>query len=68
MNRKINYDFEKRMLSIKECQDYCGLGRNSARNLMHQIGAEIRIGSRCLYDKKVIDTYFDSLLSGRNEL
>ena len=68
MNKRIDYEGEKRMLSISECQNYCGLGRNSARTLMHKIGAEIKIGNRCLYDKKIIDTYFDSFNVGRNEL
>ena len=61
MNRKIDYDFECRMLSIKQCQDYLGLGRNSVRNLLKEIGAERKFGSRCLYDKHIIDRYLDSL-------
>lgn len=61
MNRKIDHDFEKRLLSVEECCDYCGLGKNSVRKLMLEIGAGIKIGGRCLYDKRKIDTYFDSL-------
>jgi hypothetical protein len=68
MNRKINYDFEKRMLSIEECQSYIGLGKNSTRKLMKDIGAERKIGSRCLYDKHVIDNYLDSFISGENNV
>lgn len=61
MNKKINYDHEKRMLSIEECSDYVGLGKSGTRKLMKEIGAEYKIGSRCLFDKKKIDAYFDTL-------
>lgn len=68
MNKRIDYGFVKRMLSLEECCNYCGLGKNSVRSLMKKIGAVVKIGNRVLYDKKVIDTYFDSLYSGVDDV
>ena len=62
MNKKIDHSFEKRLLSISECCDYVGLGRNSTMKLMKRIGAECKIGSRHLFDKYTIDQYIDCLL------
>lgn len=67
MNKKTCHNNEKRLLSIDECCDYVGMGRNKTRALMHEIGADLKIGSRSLFDKKRIDEYIDSLISGRNE-
>ena len=63
MNKKINHDYEKRMLSINELSDYIGLGRNKSMEIGRSIGALKKIGSRCLYDKKIVDTYLDALPS-----
>lgn len=68
MNKRTEHNYEKRMLSINECCDYVGLGKNSTRQLMKDIGAECRVGSRCLYDKHAIDTYFDSLTRAENHV
>ena len=50
---------QKRMLSEKEAQVYLGIGRTKCRNFCQSIGAILHIGSRILYDKKVIDTYLN---------
>lgn len=50
----------KRMLSIHEAAAYLGVGRNSALKFLESIGAKQHIGRRVLYDKSVIDQYFDS--------
>lgn len=51
---------EKRMLQEPEMKTYIGLGRTKARELCESIGATVRVGRRVLYDKTVIDAYFDS--------
>lgn len=60
MNREESM-ISKRMLQEPEMKLYTGLGRNNAREFCKNIGAVVRIGRRVLYDKKVIDEYFDSL-------
>lgn len=50
---------EKRLLDIKEVCEYLSLGRNKSIEFAKSIGAERRIGRRCLYDKKAIDHYLD---------
>lgn len=50
---------QKRMLSEKEAQGYLGIGRTKCRNFCQGIGAVFHIGSRILYDKKVIDAYLN---------
>lgn len=56
----------KRMLSIHEASAYLGVGRNSAYKFLESIGAKQRIGRRVLYDKSVIDQYFDKQKEGEN--
>lgn len=51
---------EKRLLSTKEVQRYCGIGKNTARDWGREIGAERRIGRRVLYDKAIIDRALDN--------
>lgn len=67
MNKRIDHNFKKRLLSISECCDYVGLGKTSTRKLMKQIGAECKIGGRCLFDKFTIDQYIDILLCEQAE-
>ena len=50
---------EKRMLDAKEVCMYLSLGRNRGVEFARSIGAERKIGRRSLYDKFVIDRYFD---------
>lgn len=56
---------EKRTLSIAEACMYTGLGRNRCRDFMNQIGATVKIGKRVLFDRTVIDRYFDSLTTNK---
>lgn len=49
----------KRFMGIKECAAYLGLGISSTRKYMQEIGAVKKVGKRCLYDRKMIDNYFD---------
>lgn len=55
---------EKRLLDISETCAYLGLGRNKATELARAIGAERKVGRRCLYDKVAIDRHFDKQLQG----
>lgn len=59
-NRSIKpTDFGKRLLNVPEVCAYLNLGRNRGVTFAREIGAERKIGRRCLYDKAVIDRYFD---------
>lgn len=55
---------EKRLLDANETCAYLGLGRNKATEFAKSIGAERKVGRRCLYDKVAIDRYFDKQLQG----
>ena len=50
---------EKRLLDANEMCMYLSLGRNRGVEFARSIGAERKIGRRSLYDKVVIDRYFD---------
>lgn len=57
----VNVDGEKRLLDANEVCVYLSLGRNKGVEFAKSIGAEVKIGRRCLYDKNAIDRYFDEL-------
>lgn len=61
MKERINVSMlsEKRLLDVNEVCMYLSLGRNRGVEFAKSIGAEKKIGRRCLYDKVVIDRYFD---------
>jgi len=50
---------EKRLLDANEVCLYLSLGRNKGIEFAKAIGAERKIGRRCLYDKAHIDKYLD---------
>lgn len=51
---------EKRLLSIEEFCEYAGgIGTCTARKHAKQIGAEVRIGGRCLVDREKFDRWCD---------
>lgn len=52
---------EKRLLDATEVCVYLGLGRNRGVEFAKSVGAERKIGRRCLYDKKVIDNALDGM-------
>lgn len=52
---------ENRLMNAKEVCSYLRLGRNRGMEFARSIGAERKIGKRCLYDRVVIDKYFDQL-------
>lgn len=60
MNREESM-ISKRMLQEPEMKLYVGLGRSKAREFCEEIGATVKIGRRVLYDKVIIDKYFDNL-------
>lgn len=53
---------EKRMLDANEVCIYLSLGRTKGVAYAKSIGAERKIGRRCLYDKKVIDKALDEMV------
>ena len=52
---------EGRLLDTDELRAYTNLGRNNAMTLGEEIGANVKIGKRVLWDKVKIDQYLDSL-------
>ena len=57
--KNISVVSEKRLLDANEVCMYLSLGRNRGVECARSIGAERKIGRRSLYDKVVIDRYFD---------
>ena len=57
--KNISVVSEKRLLDANEGCMYLSLGRNRGVEFARSIGAERKIGRRSLYDKVVIDRYFD---------
>lgn len=57
--KNISVVSEKRLLDVNEVCMYLSLGRNRGVEFARSIGAERKIGRRSLYDKVVIDRYFD---------
>lgn len=57
---------EKRLLSLDEFCGYAGgIGICTARKHVREIGAEVRIGGRCLVDRIKFDRWCDSYRSQR---
>lgn len=52
---------DKRLLSMVEVADYLSLGKHSARKLVEDAGALVKIGGRVLADKDIIDNYLDTM-------
>ena len=50
---------EKRLMDANEVCMYLSLGRNRGVEFAKSIGAERKIGRRCLYDRVIIDHYLD---------
>lgn len=65
---KSNHRFEgvseKRMLSVDEASFYTGMGRNTCREWLREIGAIRKIGRRVICDRKVIDAALDNMSNG----
>lgn len=59
VNQNIANANEKRLLDANEVCVYLSLGRNKGIEFAKNIGAEIKIGRRALYDKAKIDKYLD---------
>ena len=51
--------------SQREAVAYIGMGMNCGRRFLDQIGATVKIGKRVVFDREVIDRYFDSLAAGK---
>ena len=49
----------KRLLTRKEACEYVGLGLTRGVEYINQSGARIKIGNRCMYDKKKLDQFID---------
>ena len=51
----------KRFLNLSETSIYLNLGRNKTMEFCEKIKAKRKIGRRVVYDKFVIDAYFDQI-------
>lgn len=56
----------KRFMNLSEACLYLGLGRNKTMEFCKEINAKRKIGRRVLYDKIVIDEYFDKKNQGED--
>lgn len=54
---------ERRLLDANEVCIYLSLGRNKGIEFAKQIGSEVKIGRRALYDKAKIDQYINQQTS-----
>lgn len=61
LRKEVNQIENKRLLSISDVCLYVGLGKNTARVYMDEIGATRKIGSRVLFDKVIIDKALDNM-------
>lgn len=52
---------EVRLINTEELAAYIGIGRSRAASFGKEAGAEVRLGSRLLFDKKIIDKALDQL-------
>lgn len=52
---------DKRLLDANEVCLYLSLGRNKGIEFAKEIGSEVKVGRRCLYDRVKIDKYLDQL-------
>jgi len=50
---------DKRLLDASEVCYYLSLGRNRGVEFAKSIGAEVKIGRRCLYDRVKLDHYLN---------
>jgi len=50
---------KKRLLTRQEACEYVGLGLTRGVEYINQSGARIKIGNRCMYDKKILDQFID---------
>lgn len=68
MEKRVN-DFpvvsEKRLLDVNDVCIYLSLGRNKAKEFGKNIGAQVKIGKRVLYDRVIIDSYFNKQAAER---
>nr|WP_130789980.1 DUF6462 family protein [Lachnoclostridium pacaense] len=63
MNEETKKDYGlKKFLTVKELQEYTGLGRNTSYKLAHESGAVIRIGRRLLVCREKIVEYLEANL------
>lgn len=48
---------EKRLLTVKEFQEYASIGRNNAFKMIQEIGCGIRVGRKILVDRECFDKW-----------
>lgn len=51
---------QRRMIPADQVANYLGVGVQKARVLCREIGCEVRIGGRLLYDRPMIDAWIES--------
>ena len=61
MKQKLDYEGSTRMMDAPKLCAYLSMGRTRAVEFARGIGAEVKIGRRCLYDRNVIDNALDCM-------
>lgn len=56
--RKTNTAAAQRYVNLRDWATYAGVGLSTAKKAAVAIGAEKRIGKRCIYDLQALDVYF----------
>lgn len=59
MRRKTNRNIDARLIGKEDLAGYLGVGLGSAIRFGKEVKADIRIGKRVLYDRKIIDAAID---------
>lgn len=60
-SKKTNNSIIPRMLTISEASQYTGMGANSARKWLDDIGATMHFGRSVRFDRCIIDEALDRL-------
>lgn len=58
MKNNTSTETAKRYVNLQDWATYAGIGKSTAKKAAVKIGAEKRIGGRCVYDLKALDDYF----------
>ena len=60
MHKETCYTENRRYVNLREFANYAGIGITNAKKAAVAIGAEKKIGKRCVYDLKALDEHFEN--------
>ena len=62
MNERVTGEnHEIRLMGIEQLCAYIGLGKTAAAEWGKRIGANVKLGKRSLYDKRIVDKAIDEM-------